>query len=59
MHETHFTGSGNIIQENSKKYEYGNEISNININSTITNFIDRKIKNKRSTTTKYDNRVST
>jgi hypothetical protein len=46
MHETHFTGSGNIIQENSKKYEYGNEISNININSTITNFIDRKIKNK-------------
>ena len=46
MHETHFTGSGNIIQENSKKYEYGNEISNININSTITNFIERKIKNK-------------
>jgi hypothetical protein len=47
MHETHFTGSGNIIQENSKKYEYGNEISNININSTITNFIERKIKNKQ------------
>ena len=47
MHESHFTGSGNIIQENSKKYEYGNEISNININSTITNFIERKIKNKQ------------
>src|SRR6478672_13419729 len=38
MHETHFigsSGSGNIMQENSKKYEFGNELSNININSTI------------------------
>ncbi len=49
MHETHFTGSGNIIQENSKKYEFGNEISNININSTIMNFIERKIKNRQDT----------
>lgn len=47
MHETHFTGSGNIIQENSKKYEFGNELSNININSTIMNFIERQIKNKQ------------
>jgi transposase-like protein len=46
MHETHFTGSGDILQENSKKYEFGNEIINININSTIMNFIERKIKNK-------------
>ena len=47
MHETHFTGSsGNIIQENSKKYEFGNELSNINVNSTIMNIIDRKIKKK-------------
>ena len=44
MHETHFTGSGDIIQENSKRYEFGNEISNIHINSTIRNFIERKIK---------------
>src|SRR3954470_12820263 len=47
MHETHFTGSsggGNIVQENSKKYEFGNELSNININSTIMNIIDRKLK---------------
>ena len=50
MHETHFTGSGNIIQENSKKYEFGNELSNININSTIMNFIERQIKNKQGTT---------
>ncbi len=47
MHETHFTGSGDILQENSKKYEFGNEITNININSTIMNFVERKIKNKQ------------
>src|SRR6185503_8218610 len=54
MHETHFAGSsGNIIQENSKKYEFGNELSNININSTIMNIIDRKLKkiNNNNTTT--------
>jgi Mg-chelatase subunit ChlD len=45
MHETHFTGSGDIVQENSKRYEQGNETSNIHINSTIQNFLDRKIKN--------------
>jgi len=44
MHETHFTGSGDIVQENSKRYEFGNEISNIHINSTIRNFIERKTK---------------
>ncbi len=44
MHETHFTGNGDIIQENSKRYEFGNEISNIHINSTIRNFIERKIR---------------
>ncbi len=44
MHETNFTGSGDIVQENSKRYEFGNEISNIHINSTIRNFIERKIK---------------
>ena len=45
MHETHFTGSGDIVQENSKRYEKGNEISNIHINSTIRNFLERNIKN--------------
>ena len=49
MHEAHFTGSGNIIQENSKKYEFGNEISNVNINSTIMNLVERKVKNKQDT----------
>ena len=47
MHETHFTGTGSIIQENSKRYEFGNEISNININSTVMNFIERKINDKQ------------
>ena len=54
MHETHFIGSsggGNIMQENSKKYEFGNELSNININSTIMNIIDRKLKKIKTTTT--------
>jgi len=45
MHETHFTGSGDTIEENSKRYEFGNEISNIHINSTIRNYIERKTKN--------------
>ncbi len=45
MHETHFTGSGNIILEDSKKFELGDELSNININSTILNFIGRKMEN--------------
>ena len=49
MHETHFTGSGDIMQENSKRYEFGNEISNIHINSTIRNFIERKIKTSSDT----------
>src|SRR6476661_3295695 len=61
MHETHFIGSsggGNIMQENSKKYEFGNELSNININSTIMNIIDRKLKkinNNNNTTTTTNN----
>lgn len=41
MHETKFTGYGSIIEETSRRYERGNEISNININSTIRNFIER------------------
>lgn len=41
MHETMFTGYGSIIQESSRRYEVGNEISNISINSTIRNFLDR------------------
>ncbi len=41
MHETKFTGYGSIIQETSRRFEHGNEIANININSTIRNFIER------------------
>jgi uncharacterized protein with von Willebrand factor type A (vWA) domain len=41
MHETRFTGYGSIVQETSRSYELGNEISNININSTIRNFLER------------------
>ena len=41
MHETKFTGYGSIIQETSRSFEHGNEISNININSTIRNFLER------------------
>src|SRR4029079_12363450 len=41
MHETKFAGYGSMVQETSKKYEYGNEISNVNINSTIRNFVER------------------
>src|SRR6478736_4977831 len=56
MHETHFVGSsGNIIQENSKKYEFGNELSNININSTIMNIIDRKLKKINNNNTNTNN----
>ncbi|MDN5866961.1 MAG: hypothetical protein L0H55_06120, partial [Candidatus Nitrosocosmicus sp.] len=50
MHETKFAGYGSTVQETSKKYEYGNEISNININSTIRNFVDRyyEVRNHQS-----------
>jgi uncharacterized protein with von Willebrand factor type A (vWA) domain len=41
MHETKFTGYGSIIEETSRRFEHGNEIANININSTIRNFIER------------------
>ncbi len=58
MHETKFRGSGNIIQENSKKYEFGNEISNININSTILNFIERRLENKDANKLKFPLEIS-
>ncbi|HKR74231.1 MAG TPA: hypothetical protein VJR94_08980, partial [Candidatus Nitrosocosmicus sp.] len=50
MHETKFTGYGSIIEETSRRFEHGNEIANININSTIRNFIERfyDIDKKRS-----------
>jgi hypothetical protein len=47
MHETKFAGYGSMVQETSKKYEYGNEISNININSTIRNFVERHYEDHR------------
>ncbi len=47
MHETKFAGYGSMVQETSKKYEYGNEISNININSTIRNFVERHYEEHR------------
>ncbi len=48
MHETHFVGNGNIILEDSKKFELGDELSNININSTILNFVERRINLKQN-----------
>lgn len=42
MHESKFSGSGNIIEEQSKKYDRGDEIGLININATINNFIERQ-----------------
>lgn len=45
MHEENFKGSGgNVVEETSRRYEFGNDLSNININSTIMNIIERKIK---------------
>jgi Mg-chelatase subunit ChlD len=41
MHETRHSGYGSVIQESSSRYEHGNEISNINISSTIRNFTER------------------
>lgn len=42
MHESKYSGSGNIIEEHSHKYDIGNEIGPININATINNYIERK-----------------
>ncbi|MGN6628947.1 MAG: VWA domain-containing protein [Candidatus Nitrosocosmicus sp.] len=45
MHEENFKGSGgNVVEETSRRYEFGNDLSNINVNSTIMNIIERKIK---------------
>ena len=57
MHETKFAGYGSMVQETSKKYEYGNEISNININSTIRNFVERYYENHRQSNDDLHNRI--
>ena len=40
-----------------KKYEYGNEISNININSTIRNFVERYYEDHRQINDDLHNRI--
>ncbi len=57
MHETKFAGYGSMVQETSKKYEYGNEISNININSTIRNFVERYYEDHRQSNDDLHNRI--
>lgn len=57
MHETKFAGYGSMVQETSKKYEYGNEISNININSTIRNFVERYYEDHRQINDDLHNRI--
>ncbi len=57
MHETKFAGYGSMVQETSKKYEYGNEISNININSTIKNFVERYYEDHRQSNDGLHNRI--
>lgn len=47
MHETKYTGYGSVIQESSRRYELGNEMSNINISSTIRNFTERFHENQK------------
>ena len=46
-----------MVQETSKKYEYGNEISNININSTIKNFVERYYEDHRQSNDGLHNRI--
>ena len=57
MHETKFAGYGSMVQETSKKYEYGNEISNININSTIRNFVERYYEDHRQINDDLHNKI--
>ena len=57
MHETKFAGYGSMVQETSKKYKFGNEISNININSTIRNFVERYYENHRQSNDDLRNRI--
>ena len=57
MHETKFAGYGSMVQETSKKYEYGNEISNININSTIRNFVERYYEDHHQSNDDLHNRI--
>lgn len=48
MHETKHSGYGSVVQESSKRFEHGNEITNVNITSTIRNFIERFCEVQRS-----------
>jgi Mg-chelatase subunit ChlD len=48
MHETKSIGNGDTVLENSKRYELGNEITNININSTVANYAERVSKKKQA-----------
>lgn len=57
MHETKFAGYGSMAQETSKKYEYGNEISNINVNSTIRNFVERYYEDHHQSNGDLHNRI--
>ena len=57
MHETKFAGYGSMVQETSKKYEYGNEISNINVNSTIRNFVERYYEDHHQSNDDIHNRI--
>ncbi|MDQ4073738.1 MAG: hypothetical protein M3162_05465 [Thermoproteota archaeon] len=47
MHETKLAGNGETVLENSKRYEFGNEITSININSTIANYAERISRQKQ------------
>ncbi|MFQ5964256.1 MAG: VWA domain-containing protein [Candidatus Scalinduaceae bacterium] len=40
-HESNFKGNGTVIQEESKYYEYGDPLSNLDLNSTLKNSLRR------------------
>ena len=47
MHETNFSGTGNVIIDSTKKFEPGNDIKFLNVPQTILNSVQRTSKSNK------------
>jgi Ca-activated chloride channel family protein len=43
-HETDFKGTGQVRHEDSKPYEFGDPVANLNLHETLKNALDRNVK---------------
>lgn len=52
-HDTQFRGAGETVHDESKQYEYGDPVSNLNMHETLRNSLQRQIGNGQP----YDGRI--